>query len=623
MSGPFVGCLLWGGTDDDALRRSPPPHPAAGRRAGAVVAGPLTVTAAPAALRRDGDRLLAFHGRIDNADELRRGGDAAGSGDAALVLDLLSGCGVDALARLRGPFALALWDGRSGRLTLAGDQLGLHTVFHARTADGLVLATSLRAVLAQGGVPRDLDDGHLAAFLTDATPEPDSTFYRAVRRVPPAGVVTVDRHGRVTVSDHWRPDWHRRIRHRRDEAYVEEARALLDQAVGRQLRGLGTVVCQLSGGLDSGAVASTAARLLGSRPLHALTMAPADGAAVFESPGRFADERPLAAAVARRHPNMVWESLSSDRLSPLDEDPLGFFLPLAMPCRNALNIGWFVPLFERARALGGRSVLTGSFGNLTLSWNGLPALADMVRTGRWLRAWREAAALGRRHGEPPARMLLRHGVKPLLSSRAQAWLDRRRGLPRPDSEGFSAINPDFARETAIAARRLAMDDDYAGDSLSTRRAWLRIMQARAFVNAAVGDMLGVELRDPTADLDLLAYCFAIPGDQYLRDGRTRWLARRVLADRLPPEVVEERRRGLQCPEFLQRITLARGAILDRLEGLERSPLASRVLDVKRLKALAEDWPTDPAGTRFHGIGAVLHRGVHVGSFLRWNEGAND
>ena len=621
MSVPFVGYLRWGGDDDAASR--PRPHRPAGRRSGATLSGPLTLTTSPSGVSRQGELLLALHGRIDNADELRHDRADGGTDDASLVLDLLLRGGEVALARLRGPFAIALWDGRSGRLTLAGDQLGLHTVFHARTAEGLVFATCLRAVLAQGGVPRDLDDGHLAAFLTDATPEPDSTVYRAVRRVPPAGAVTIDRDGRIAVAEYWRPDWHRRIRHRRDEAYVEEGRALLDQAVSRQLRGLDTVVCQLSGGLDSGAVASTAARLLGSRPLHALTMAPADGAAVFESPGRFADERPLAAAVARRHPNMVWEALSSDRLSPLDEDPLRFFLPLAMPCRNALNIGWFAPLFDRARALGGRSVLTGSFGNLTLSWNGLPALADMVRTGRWRRAWREAAALGGLHGEPPARMLLRHGVKPLLSSRAQAWLDRRRGLPRPDSERFSAINPDFARETAIAARRLAMDDDYAGDSLSTRRAWLRIMQARAFVNAAVGDMLGVELRDPTADLDLLAFCFAVPGDQYLRDGRTRWLARRVLADRLPPEVVEERRRGLQCPEFLHRITLARGAILERLERLERSPLATRVLDVKRMKALAEDWPTDPAGTRFHRIGAVLHRGVHVGSFLRWNEGAND
>lgn len=60
-----------------------------------------------------------------------------------------------------------------------------------------------------------------------------------------------------------------------------------------------------------------------------------------------------------------------------------------------------------------------------------------------------------------------------------------------------------------------------------------------------------------------------------------------------------------------------------MERLERSPLASRVLDLQRLKALAEDWPNDPAGTRFHEIGSVLWRGVHVGSFLRWVEGANE
>ena len=136
------------------------------------------------------------------------------------------------------------------------------------------------------------------------------------------------------------------------------------------------------------------------------------------------------------------------------------------------------------------------------------------------------------------------------------------------------------------------------------------------------ELFGVEMRDPMADLDLLEFCFATPDDQYLRAGRTRWLARRVLADRLPPQVIDETRRGFQCPEFLHRMTLQREAIVEGVATLERSPLASRVLDIARMKRLAADWPRDAASTGFGDYGGMLNRGLHFGRFLRWIEGGN-
>jgi len=370
-------------------------------------------------------------------------------------------------------------------------------------------------------------------------------------------------------------------------------------------------------------VATTAARLSAPGIVHALTVAPPEDVPRFEHPSIMSDERQGAAAVAAMHPNMVWESVSSRDLHKIDTNPISIFLTLSGPARNAMNIGWYAASFDRARALGGHAVLTGAFGNMTLGWTGLSGLADMARRGDWVRLWREAASLSRATGQSIAAILRRYALKPLLPARLQSSLDDYRGLPRPECERFSAIHPDFARATAINERRLDMGNDHLGDTDTMRRRWLSRIQTSPPWLDPMSRLLGLEMRDPTADLDLLEYCFSLPADQYLRGGTTRWLARRVLADRMPSAVLNETRRGMQCAEFLHRMTLQRDQIMEGVEALERSALASRVLDVVRMKRLAADWPKDAASTGFSDYGAILYRGLHFGQYLRWTEGGNE
>jgi len=572
-----------------------------------------------------GPILASVSGEIANRNEVVSdldGGSRQDNDTASLILRAFRRWGPAAPDRFRGALALALWDGEAERLTLTSDHLGLRTVFHTRLDGAVVFSTSLRALLALPGIARDLDEAYIAAFLADVVPEPEATPYKAIRRVPAACGAEFRPDGTATIRQFWRPTWDRRVRHTRDEAYVEEARGLLDQAVRRQLPRGGPVVCQLSGGLDSGAVAATAARLRAPAVVHALTAAPPDGVPRFEDPAVIGDERPAAGAVARMHPNMMWEAVGSPALHPVDENPVRLFLPLGVPARNAMNIGWYAPLMERAVALGARAVLGGFYGNMTLSWDGRSGLASMARRGEWLRLCREVTGLARSQRLSVAAVLRRHVARPLLSPRVQRWLDDRRGSLAPETERHSAVHPDFAREHRLLERRLDMGHDYPADTATMRRRWLQRIQTLPPLAGPLAEIFGVELRDPTADVDLLEYCFAVPDEQYLRNGTTRWLARRVLADRMPPEVLNETRRGFQCPEFLHRMTLQRAAIVEGVEALERSPLASRVLDVARLKRLAADWPSDAATTRFGEYGAVLHRGLHVGRFLRWVEGGN-
>lgn len=566
---------------------------------------------------------LIFHGRLDNGNELLSDlqGAWGATDDQSLAAAAFERWGTDAVARMRGNYALAYWDASSERLILACDPLGLRTIYYARLAGALVFATALPPLLALADMPRDIDDAYLAGFLIDLPQEREATFYRAIRRIPAACTAACGPDGSMRLHEYWRPDWERRIRHSRDEAYVEEARALLDQAVRRQIRDLDPVVCQLSGGLDSAGVAATAARLRAPAVVHALTRVPPDGVPRWERPSFFSNEREHAAAVAQFHPSLAWEAVSAEAPHPLETEPSRIFLAIGMPLRGVANAGWFAPMHERAHALGAQGMLTGQFGNLGLSWDGLSGLTNMARRGDWARLWREVNGLSRATGQSPLALLRRYAVKPLLPRRIRELLAARRGVLRSVMMA-SAIHPDFARRTRVCESWVEERTRPHGDSTTARERWFVSLQRLAATISAMDPVRGFAVRDPTADLDLLEFCFAVPDEQYLRNGVSRWLARRVLADRLPPEVVNETRKGYQCADFLHRMTLQRDAIIEGVEALERSPLASRTLDVARLKQLAANWPTDPAAARPVDYKAVLYRGLHIGRFLRWIEGGN-
>ncbi|WP_042699142.1 asparagine synthase-related protein, partial [Azospirillum sp. B506] len=186
---------------------------------------------------------------------------------------------------------------------------------------------------------------------------------------------------------------------------------------------------------------------------------------------------------------------------------------------------------------------------------------------------------------------------------------------------------------AEAAERIDMDEVWgayiSGDRRAAwdRRARLRLME-RTWMARTLSTCQhfrdGVERRDPLGDVRLAEFCFAIPADQFTRFGQDRFLARRVLADRLPPEVLQERRIGRQGAEWFDWIGRQRAWLAAELDGIEASALGREVIDVPRLRAILDDWPADAevAEPRYMQVMNILGRGVAVGSFIRWAEGAN-
>jgi asparagine synthase (glutamine-hydrolysing) len=579
----------------------------------------------------EGRYVLVADVRLDNRDELTEAlripaPQARTLCDAAILLAAVERWDESCFERMVGDYAFAAWDRVRQRLLLARDPLGRRPLHYHRGNKFVAFASMPKGLHALRDIPYAPNEERVAEFLVMMPETGPQSFFLGIERVEPGHVVTLTANGFAT-RRHWRPS-RRRIVLSRPEDYSDALCDLLDQAVSCRLRGTGDVGAYLSGGLDSGAVVATAARLLApsGRRVIAFTGAPREGYDGPAPPNRIIDEGANAAATAALYPNIEHVIVRNEGRSPLADLDRRFFL-LDRPFRGICATGWAYSLDNAIRERKLRVVLGGGLGNLGLSYDGVELLPELLRSGRWLRLWWEASAL------VAARRMRWRGV---LANTFGPWcppalwglankVGRRNALKFGD---YTAIHPRRFDQLDLPARAKARNQDLAyrpwKDGLALRLHLLQLSDRGNYYKAGLA-ALQVDYRDPTSDLRLLEFCFAVPMEQFLRDGMLKALARRALADRLPKQVLEETRSGLQVADWHEDLIAARGGIADELDRLEACPAAAAALDLPRLRRLTENWPS--GGWREQGKVLVhyryaLLRAIAAGHFLRRATGSN-
>jgi asparagine synthase (glutamine-hydrolysing) len=580
----------------------------------------------------DGRSLFAALARLDNREELGArlglgGAELARTSDARLLMFMHERFGDDGVARCLGAFAFARWDAQARRLTLVRDCLGNRALFYHRGPRFVAFATTLRGLLALPGVPRALDELGLAQFIAVNNCEQERTLYRGIARVPGRTLVTIDRDG-VQLRKYWAPDFEASPPYTREEDYIERARELLDIAVAAATRDTPHIAIATSGGLDSSAIAATAARLGVAKSITCFCMVPPLGAKIDVGPFRYLDDRDKVEALGRMYPGLTVRFIAPDRDSVVTKDDMRFISRANLPALGAAAIGR--PLADALEAGGHRVVVIGNYGDLGLSWWGPLSLLALIRGGQWGSFGRELRAVARESGRSLARTFAGDVVVPAAPPWMRRLIYRARGRDPDSVAQHSALNPSFVAETGLARRwREQGFDPWFGPHDWNPARWraARVFDHNQYASdlrAMANEIAGYELRDPHADRRLLEFTLAVPEPMFRRDGVPRSFARRVLADRLPREIIDERRRGANNPTWFRLLDARRDDIARDIERMDASPLVRRLIDLPRLKRLMAQWPKDEqtAEQRSGEYRLALARGVHVGRFIRWVEGGN-
>jgi asparagine synthase (glutamine-hydrolysing) len=532
-------------------------------------------------LTEDGQLGVVFNGEIYNFHELRRDLIARGCRfrsltDTEALLHGYREWGLEAMvARLRGMFALALWDDSQHRLFLVRDRLGVKPLVYIADADSIAFASTARA-LKDAGLTAELDAQAVAEYLEFGFITDDRAIYRNVIKVPPAGIVEWAS-GNVTTRTYWQPpEVNESCRITFNEA-VEEAERIFIEAVRLRLHADVPVGALLSGGVDSSLVCWATAKL--GTDVAAYTVG---------TPGDAWDETEDARATARQLgiKHHVLEMSAKDA-PEVDELVSAFGEPFA--CASALGmLGVSRVVSSSAKVLltgdGGDDVFLG-YPEHRHFWMAqrLAGALPGISTNLWQRL---------RNGIPPRGVLRRaRSFMDFVTGGLGAVTQARDGWPMYQRSGLLG---ERLNDTRIPQREMPWSHVSARQVLTD---FLRYDRRTRFTGEYLPKVDGatmhhsIEARSPFLDYRLWEFAASLPYDLRLQGGTLKAILRELARRRVGERVATGRKRGFGIP--VQR-WLA-GKWRERVEASFRDSLLEREGWIRGDAVIAQLNRAAPAG----------------------------
>ncbi len=498
---------------------------------------------------------VALNGQIYNHRALRKELMALGvplktTCDTEVVAALVAERGLSfALERLDGMFAIASYDRETGRLELARDRMGERPLHYVSLPDGtFCFASELKGLLAHPGVRRDIDEAAIAQYLLfEYVPSPN-TIYKGIRRLEAGHLLAVDHEG-VSDQIYWSPpvptsgtgtpgDLRR---------WAKSTMSSFQAAVFQAIDSDQPAAYVLSGGLDSSAVASIAARRPKNK-IHAYTVR-------FEEPSfdEFSPAAVVAQGLGAKHTPVDLSAADLpgilDTLQQRIDEPLG---------DGSLVASW--RLYEAIRSDGYKVVLSGDGADELLG--GYPTYSAHLLVG----ATRPfASLLSRAAGRLPTSLgnvSFDYKAKRFTAAlgfaharRHQIWLGaflpQDLGALYSDSVWRGVDDHANAIEGDVVARAMALDQRfYLGDGVLVK-----------VDRAAQGQ--GVEVRSPFLNHRFVELVAQIPTGLKVGPRKTKVVWRKAVEDLLPREILNRPKKGFGTPIGLW----LQGPCTQLLEGL--------------------------------------------------------
>jgi asparagine synthase (glutamine-hydrolysing) len=546
--------------------------------------------------------------RLDNHEDLCKklgfsNSNISQVSDSDLCRHAYGEWGDDCPAKIYGDWSFVAWHPAERKLFLARDHFGNTALYYHIDQHFFAFASSRQALLDLKLSPIEMDELYLAQVLISwSAYNGERTIHKPIRRLPPAHTLTVTQDKFVT-KQYWFLEETPLLYLPNREDYVAAFHEVFNDAVKTRLltSANSDISVSLSGGLDSGAVAVTAAQLLRSegRRLKAFTSVPLSKTSSFLSNYYLGDEFPLAAATANFAGNIDLFPVNAVAITPIQAIRRMLQI-LNEPAHAAGNFFWLLQLRRDVAKHGGKVLLTGQMGNGSISWNGdicsQPVAFQLKQLG--MRRW------------------LKNRIKRVLPPKILSGLALRRHA-RSDWYRSTAIHPDFADRLHLLEQRYKDPDQQQSLCRTLRR--LVIQPGQSNHGSLHAEMLaaeGIEVRDPTADARLLAFTFSIPDHIYMdpKTGQDRWLIREAMRGRLPEEVRLNRSFGFQAADRVLRLRASAKEVDAALSELSCGP-ASSYVDVAYMRRVWHMVLTEDTPDALSKSATVLLRGIMAGLFV--------
>jgi asparagine synthase (glutamine-hydrolysing) len=545
----------------------------------------------------DGSIQLLFNGEIYNHAEIRRELESRGThafrsdhSDTETIVHAFEEWGIDFLQRLRGMFALAIWDSRSRELWLARDRIGVKPLFWTRRNGRLAFGSEIKALLADPEQPRSVDAEAVYHYLSFLTAPAPLTLFAGIRKLPPATWLRIDEDG-TTVTQRWWDPWDHTEPRSSDEGELAEL-VLAELRTSVELRKMSDVPVGifLSGGIDS----STNAALFSDGESQAVrTFSIGYDAEYASYPSELPYARRMAEVIGAEH---------HERIVSLD-DVLEFLPRMVRLQDEPIADPVSVPLYylsELARSNGVTVCQAGEGADELFlgypSWRTLLRLqraSDLPVPASLRRAGLAGLAIAGQGTTRPYEFLRRSANgRPVFWGGAEAFTEaQKRRLLGPGLR--TAVGDLESWEVLAPIRRQFQESAWETSDLN----WMTYLDLRLrlpeLLLARIDRMsmgAGVEVRVPYLDHRFVELALSIPTSSKIGGGELKHLLKRAVREVLPHDILTRPKQGFRLPVdewFLERLGERTRTTVDsfaRESGLLDPAEAARVLAQPRRDA---------------------------------------
>lgn len=225
---------------------------------------------------QDGSIQVVFNGEVYNFLDLRKqlqnkGHKFITQSDTETIVYAYQEWGENFVTKLRGMFAIALWDNRLKKLILVRDRVGKKPLYYYYGKDKIIFASELKAILADPNIPRNIDIHALDAYLSFGyVPSPLSIF-KDIKKLSPAHMAVCTPDG-FKIKQYWHLDMESAAETGSERDIMEELESIFDEAVRLRLISDVPLGAFLSGGIDSSAVVASMAGFMNSEPVKTVSI---------------------------------------------------------------------------------------------------------------------------------------------------------------------------------------------------------------------------------------------------------------------------------------------------------------------------------------------------------------
>ncbi len=209
----------------------------------------------------DKSAVIVFNGEIYNYKEIRKKLEAKykfkTKSDTEVILRAYEEHGPECVQQFNGMFAFAIWDAKKDLLFLARDRIGVKPLYYCKNAGRFMFASEIKAFLADKQFPRILNPQAVAEYLAFQNIMDDKTFFEGVKMLLPGHYIVVQE-GKVIIKQYWDASYVKSGK-RNIGDYYTDFRSILSSSVARHMVSDVPLGSYLSGGFDSGSIATFAA----------------------------------------------------------------------------------------------------------------------------------------------------------------------------------------------------------------------------------------------------------------------------------------------------------------------------------------------------------------------------